>query len=375
MNDKGRARVITKVWSVVACVISIVMMSVPLMAQGIYSLADDADGFERVSPNRPFVFPLDNGPHNGYRVEWWYVTANLNGDDGNTYGVQWTLFRTMLAPPGPLSNASTNSSWSSPYVYIGHAAVTSKKTHLAAERFARGGLGQADVGIENGFTAYIDDWKFVATDTTGHGLHQATLTAAADRFSYNLSLETDRPMVLQGEGGYSKKSLGSQASYYYSQPFFEVGGTLTIDGEEVNVTGTAWMDREWSSQLLGKTQSGWDWFSLSLEDERRVMLFRLRDQENGDFYSGTLITPAGTASAINNGDIKIDPVAVRNIRGDRVPVEWRVSIPTIGVEIKTKPLNPDSSMRLAFPYWEGPISFSGTHEGVGYLEMTGYTTR
>ncbi|MEM9899321.1 MAG: lipocalin family protein, partial [Pseudomonadota bacterium] len=244
-----------------------------------------------------------------------------------------------------------------------------------AERFARGGLGQADVGIENGFAAYIDDWKFVATDTTGHGLHQATLTAAADRFSYSLSLETDRPMVLQGEGGYSKKSLGSQASYYYSQPFFEVGGTLTIDGEEVNVTGTAWMDREWSSQLLGKTQSGWDWFSLSLEDERRVMLFRLRDQENGDFYSGTLITPAGTASAINNGDIKIDPVAVRNIRGDRVPVEWRVSIPTIGVDIKTKPLNPDSSMRLAFPYWEGPISFSGTHEGVGYLEMTGYTTR
>jgi predicted secreted hydrolase len=29
-------------------------------------------------------------------------------------------------------------------------------------------------------------------------------------------------------------------------------------------------------------------------------------------------------------------------------------------------------MRTSFPYWEGPISFSGSHSGVGYLEMTGY---
>ena len=29
-------------------------------------------------------------------------------------------------------------------------------------------------------------------------------------------------------------------------------------------------------------------------------------------------------------------------------------------------------MGTSFPYWEGPISFSGSHAGVGYLEMTGY---
>jgi predicted secreted hydrolase len=29
-------------------------------------------------------------------------------------------------------------------------------------------------------------------------------------------------------------------------------------------------------------------------------------------------------------------------------------------------------MGTSFPYWEGPISFGGSHSGVGYLEMTGY---
>ena len=29
-------------------------------------------------------------------------------------------------------------------------------------------------------------------------------------------------------------------------------------------------------------------------------------------------------------------------------------------------------MGTSFPYWEGPVSFTGTHRGVGYLEMTGY---
>jgi predicted secreted hydrolase len=29
-------------------------------------------------------------------------------------------------------------------------------------------------------------------------------------------------------------------------------------------------------------------------------------------------------------------------------------------------------MNLSLPYWEGPVRFSGSHQGMGYLEMTGY---
>ena len=72
------------------------------------------------------------------------------------------------------------------------------------------------------------------------------------------------------------KSEHGQASYYYSQPFFEVDGTLTHRRREVAVTGRAWMDREWSSQPLAADQKGWDWFSLHLASGEKLMLFRLR---------------------------------------------------------------------------------------------------
>ena len=29
-------------------------------------------------------------------------------------------------------------------------------------------------------------------------------------------------------------------------------------------------------------------------------------------------------------------------------------------------------MNLSIPYWEGPVAVSGSHSGLGYLEMTGY---
>ena len=46
------------------------------------------------------------------------------------------------------------------------------------------------------------------------------LKASGADFSYALRLDADRPLVLQGDGGYSRKSQREQASYYYSQPIF-----------------------------------------------------------------------------------------------------------------------------------------------------------
>src|SRR5213595_2009398 len=70
-------------------------------AQGFAGLEEKADGFAAVVPGRAFVFPADHGPHPGFRIEWWYVTANLTDSSGNAYGAQWTLFRQAIAAGGP----------------------------------------------------------------------------------------------------------------------------------------------------------------------------------------------------------------------------------------------------------------------------------
>ena len=181
-----------------------------------------------------------------------------------------------------------------------------------------------------------------------------------------------RPLVLQGDAGYSRKSERGQASYYYSQPYFKATGRITIDDKPVDVTGQAWMDREWSSQPLAPDQTGWDWFSLHLDSGEKLMLYRLRQTDGHHYLFGNWISPDGETSQIAAADISMTPKSPTEIAGRKIPVAWRIAIPARGFAIECAALNAKSWMGTSFPYWEGPISFNGSHAGVGYLEMTGY---
>jgi len=195
------------------------------LAQGFSGLGSSAeDGFAMPRPDPVFDFPADHGAHPDYRIEWWYLTANLTGPDGTPYGLQWTLFRSALAP-------GEAAGWRSPQIWFAHAAVTTPERHFATERFARGGIGQA--GVEAApFRAWIDEWALEGAD-----FDRMTLSANGPDFGYEMTLEARGPLIVQGEGGYSVKSAEGQASYYYSQPFFRIAGTLHLPGGAVEVTG------------------------------------------------------------------------------------------------------------------------------------------
>jgi predicted secreted hydrolase len=351
-------------WIIALVLMAMATWSGRIAAQGFAGLGEEATGFAAVVPGKAIAFPRDLGAHSDYRIEWWYVTANLEDAQGKRYGVQWTLFRQALAP------GAEQDGFANQQVWMGHAALTSAEGHRFAEKLGRGGIGQAGVVAEP-FSAWIDDWSFSSVEGA-KGLSATALSAKGDDFAYALSLKTSRAPVLQGEQGYSRKSERGQASYYYSQPFFGVTGALTIDGREIAVTGKAWMDREWSSQPLAADQKGWDWFSLHLPGGEKLMLFQLRDDTGGAFRSGSWIGSDGAVTPLATDDIVFTPRDRRRVAERELPVTWTVEVKSRGLKIDTAPLNAASWMGTAFPYWEGPLTFSGTHTGEGYLEMTGY---
>ena len=328
-------------------------------AQGFAGLGSQAEGFAIPTPSPEFDFPADHGAHPEYRIEWWYLTANMTGPDGTDYGLQWTLFRSALAP-------RETEDWDSPQIWFGHAAITTPDAHYASDRYARGGIGQA--GVETTpFAAWIDEWQ-LAGDT----FDDLRLTAAGPQFAYDVGLTAQGPLVFHGEDGYSVKSAQGQASYYYSQPFFDLSGTLTLPEGDVPVTGTAWLDREWSSQPLAADQTGWDWFSLSFDTGEKLMGFRLRQNDGSYYTSGTWITPDGQTSALPDGSFDATPLAVSRVAGRDIPTRWQLQVPSRSVDVTVKALNPESWMDVMVPYWEGPVRVNGSKSGVGYLEMTGY---
>ncbi len=198
------------------------------------------------------------------------------------------------------------------------------------------------------------------------------MTARGADFAYDLGLRATGPLVFHGQDGFSVKSAQGQASYYYSQPFYEVSGTLTLPDGDVPVTGSAWLDREWSSQPLAETQSGWDWFSLSFDSGDKLMGFLLREDDGTAFSSATWIAPDGTTTTYPDGEFAAQPLSSHMVSGRDVPTTWAVQLPDKAVDVTVKAVNPDAWMTVSIPYWEGPVTVDGSHTGRGYLEMTGY---
>lgn len=323
---------------------------------GFAGLGTGVSGFAMPDPDHALSFPGDHGPHDAFRIEWWYLTADLRGSDGRDYGAQWTLFRSALSPEGD------DAGWSSPQVWMAHAAVTSPDAHYVAERFGRGGIGQAGVTAQP-FAAWIDDWSMQAP-AGADGIEGLTIKARGTDFAYTLDATATGPLVLHGEGGYSVKASGGQASRYYSQPFYEVTGELDLPGGTVAVSGRAWLDREWSSQPLDRSQSGWDWFALHLDDGRKLMAARVRGAES--FVFGSLIAADGGVETLDGGDLIMQP------DGGAPPVSWSIRLPSRGLDLTVDAVNPRSFMTTSIPYWEGPVRVGGSVGGSGYLEMTGY---
>ncbi|WP_292554441.1 lipocalin-like domain-containing protein [Mesorhizobium sp.] len=122
--------------------------------------------------------------------------------------------------------------------------------------------------VSIGSVAWIDAWQM-----EGDSLDRLQLSATGNDFAYDIAMHAEGPLVFHGAGGYSVKSAKGQASYYYSQPFFSVEGKISLPEGEIRVRGTAWLDREWSSQPLADDQNGWDWFSLSFDTGEKLMGF------------------------------------------------------------------------------------------------------
>jgi predicted secreted hydrolase len=347
-------------------------------------LRSNPDGYAKVVPltqdHQPLEFPRDHYPHEDYRIEWWYLTANLQDTAGNQYGIHWTLFRqSMNAQPNP-------GGWQSNQVWMAHSAISTAKGHYFDERFARGGIGQAGVELsrkaftshtttaEPAFEAWLDDWLWSGS---GSSPLPGKLKFTVDDINVSLELSANTPWVLQGVDGFSQKSALGQASYYYSQPHIDIVGEVFIEGKAIEVHGQGWLDREWSSQPLAPDQPGWDWLAIHLEDGHALMIFRLR-QSNGEYwYSGSWVNEEGTSESLGSNQLVFEPIKTSQVRtgNDRyraLPLHWRVELPEKKLAWEIAPVLADHWLDTAFPYWEGPIVVTGSTSGVGYLELTGY---
>ncbi|MGE6418588.1 lipocalin-like domain-containing protein [Alteromonas macleodii] len=158
--------------------------------KGFFGNMQSSDAFTPVKRGNTVELPRDHMSHPDFQLEWWYLTFVLSAEDGQKFGLQYTLFRfntELNAPQSAKANAKksaegsaessashssednlhTNANshiaknWSNGQQWMGHASLHTAEQHYFEERFASGGVGNAYVN-QQPFTTVIDDWVWKA---------------------------------------------------------------------------------------------------------------------------------------------------------------------------------------------------------------------
>ena len=348
---------------------------------GLRLLGTEADdGFARATQPRDFAFPADHGSHREFRTEWWYFTGNLATAEGRHFGFELTFFRYALAPP-TTRRMEGASAWRTDEVWMAHFAITdtAAKRFFARERLTREALGLAGAEADP-LEIWVEDWG-----ATGEGRGddlRVRLEARDDVIGLALSLAATVPHVAQGDRGLDVKGSGDgNASHYYSVPRLAADGAITVAGETFDVTGIAWLDREWSTSSLEPGTVGWDWFALRLSDGSNFMFYRLRTAAGGasPYSGGTLVSADGMRRRLGAEDVELTVQRqwASRATGVRYPVAWRLTVPASGIDLTIQPYLENQELALSVRYWEGAVHAAGQGPlgpltAEGYLELAGY---
>lgn len=333
-------------------------------------------------PPAALRFPRDAGSHNDFATEWWYLTGHATvAGESAALGFQVTFFRSRVA-----ATQTLRSRLAARQLLFAHAAVTDVASQKLwhDQRIARwsgepAGRNPADTAwaSEQDTGVQLRDWSLLRQGA------DLLATIPAGDFTLNLRFKASQPLLLQGQNGLSRKGPeDKQASYYYSLPQLQVSGSIAQKGQarELEAGSTAWLDHEWSQEVLHPQAQGWDWIGINLLDGSALTAFQLRDRHGGALWDGgSFRSAAGQRYAFSRGEVRFKPVRQWRspLSGASYPVEWMVRTPADYYTVKAVLDNQelDSRSSTGAIYWEGLSEVwdsNGKLVGRGYLEMTGY---
>ncbi len=330
-------------------------------------------------PAKALSFPHDHGSHPEFRTEWWYLTGYA--DSGTVtqprlIGFQITFFRSRID-----AAQSLTSRFAAKQLLFAHAAFTdiNAQKHSHDQRIARTGFGIAQTS-ETTTDVKLRDWTLKRNQDGSY-----TSRIPARNFALDLKFTPTQPLLLQGQQGLSRKGPEEkQASYYYSQPQLRASGSIAHAGKTMQITqGTAWLDHEWSNEVLHPEALGWDWIGMNLFDGSSLTAFQLRRADGSALWTGGSFRSSSFTTIFSPADVRFKAGKVSEAvwqspsSGGRYPMQWNVATSrgnfTVRSLMNSQEL--DSRSSTGTVYWEGLadlLDAQGIVVGRGYLEMTGY---
>ena len=331
------------------------------------------------APVNPISMPADEAAHYWAQQEWWYYTGHLTAKDGREFGYELTFFKRITNEDKvPEFIIPIPAYWFKDVGMLGHFAVTDLQNKKFKATEINNFVFSSSKAAEKKYDVKIDKWS--AREENGKHI----LCAEMKDYKIELELESLKPVVFHGQNGIVNKG-GNHSNYYYSFTNMKTSGTLTVEGKPVKVNGISWMDHEYGTMRLAPPQTGWDWFSVQLDNNCELMIYLIRNDQDAivDNGGGTFVLPNGKTIWIKQQDINIKTLDhwYSEKTESKYPASWEIKIQSLNLELNVKPVFAAQELHLKpIPYWEGSVRISGTYnnlpvQGKGYVELVGYSKK
>jgi predicted secreted hydrolase len=333
--------------------------------------------YQKPYPVGPVVLPSDEAAHPA-PIEWWYYTGHLQDQSGHEYGFELSFFKAYTPPQ--LKLLGIPAFIVAEKGHVAHFAITDKtaQTFEKAEKADFWGH-EAEASSED-LDVYISNWY---TRRNLNGISHDIFATLGHR-QLKLTLTPEKPVVLHGQPPGIQSMGPGGVSYYLSYTRMKAVGELSsnctfLACDTTLVTGLAWHDHQWGDFSLSDF-AGWDWFSIQFENNTELMLYLIR-QPDGSYstQAGSLITASAEVIDLTQEDFDLSVIGTpweSSVTGGIYPLEWRLVLPTYGIDVTLEPAinqqEMDTRASTGIVYWEGAMEVKGSHQGLGYMELTNY---
>jgi len=314
-------------------------------------------------PGSVILFPNDEGWHPAEALEWWYTTAHVTGQ---TTGKNYSFMLTYFYEPVPpfidgirifnIADETTGGFYTDtqPCTYV-----------LAQDRLdikATVGLNQEEwVTREDGFGNLMP--------------FEYHISAQSQYGSIDVMLNTTKRPLMVGDDGFVYLAA-TDSSFYYSQTKVDVTGTLTLNSVTEQITGTAWIDRQYGEMTpLGGIV--WEWFSYQLSNGMDLNVWNLFDDQDqvpdtSTYRFCSIYVDDSTSYTTTSFTLERLKFAWMTDMQRCYSQQWRFLDSNIDLTITT--LFADQEVFLPFRFYEGSTSITGTVNGVsvtgvGFAEL------
>jgi len=336
--------------------------------------AQDWKTYPYTPPGSLVIFSADEGRHTGEPVEWWYTSGHFIGE---TSGKEYSYMLTYFYYPVSVSifnfegfrilNITDEATG---------AFYQETKPILTYSTLSTTGL---DI-VANLFPSGSEYWRNKLDGSSNPLPFNYEISASSSIASINFELDTTkRPLILDGDG-YFEQGL-SNYTYYYSQTSNTLTGSLTLNGDTENVTGSAWIDRQYGD-FNPFTGEKYEWFSLQLDNGTDLNLWNVftadRMIPNDPKYK-ILAAYVDESNQYTISDFEIERLEYfftpDNLKS--YSKKWRLTSVSKNIDLIITSNHTTSEVditELSFRFFEGSVNIEGTIDGVnvqgvGFAEL------